>query len=329
MLSRSELEHKRKVIQAAKLLRKKFSDYKRDVQEAEKTYFHEHKQVIQPLQQIVENIKTSSLPIPLPQPSTPRVFATASSTPPAKKIKLETPKREVIIKKEKAEVEEYGDEDYDGDEDDSDVNKSKTTEYNVRQGEQQQEQQLQLPTDLISKQYANILQSDDINVDRTRYGIKYIAPDIWRFGGKDIYLRDNNFILDNELYAVTPGLFNLLTLKNPTQYTEKDVENYALLVLNTNAHRKEYKDKGALQKLRSFKFTNILKPSLEKIVKRGGGLFKKLNDSNDVEYIYWQTVPELMKRFRLLWASKWAGNNSHNNEIRAVENVFRDLKLIA
>ena len=54
-------------------------------------------------------------------------------------------------------------------------------------------------------------------------------------GNKDVYfLADDNFRIGNRTYHVTPGLYELITFKDPLQYTKEDLANYASIVRQTH-----------------------------------------------------------------------------------------------
>ena len=63
-----------------------------------------------------------------------------------------------------------------------------------------------------------------------RYGNFYI-------GNKPIGIIDDNIVVDSEEYKGTPGLWELIVSKNPDDnaYTNRDYDNYARLMLKTNA----------------------------------------------------------------------------------------------
>ena len=69
--------------------------------------------------------------------------------------------------------------------------------------------------------------------DRT-YGL-YDKVGKFYIGNKLIVINDNNIVFDDEEYEGTPGLWDLIVSKNPTDYTDDDYDNYARLMLKTNA----------------------------------------------------------------------------------------------
>lgn len=64
-----------------------------------------------------------------------------------------------------------------------------------------------------------------------------------------------------EAYYGTPGLFQLLFLKNPNlnEVTRSDFDNYKKIVVQTNAHTKNHSPTGPILQLKSnIKYKNII-----------------------------------------------------------------------
>ena len=75
------------------------------------------------------------------------------------------------------------------------------------------------------------------NPDRdTTFGIRN-EEGLYYIGNKQVTIFDNNNIFDNEKFKGTPGLWELLTSKRPDDsiFTDKDNDNYARLMIKTNA----------------------------------------------------------------------------------------------
>ena len=66
-----------------------------------------------------------------------------------------------------------------------------------------------------------------------RYGNFYI-------GNKPVVIIDNNIVVEAEEYEGTPGLWELIVSKNPTDYTDYDYDNYARLMFKTNTLHQNY-----------------------------------------------------------------------------------------
>ena len=71
--------------------------------------------------------------------------------------------------------------------------------------------------------------------DKT-YGI-YDRDGRFYIGNKEVEIKDNNIIVDNEEYQGTPGLWELIVSKKPNRekYNPIDHENYRKLLIQTNA----------------------------------------------------------------------------------------------
>lgn len=354
------IAQKRKLIEARKLVRKKFADFKRDLQQAEHSYFQEHKQVIEPLRDIakkIENVHQVKV-----EPAEAAAIDESSSSSSTKKFLKKELKRQhdAEIPSSSSSLTLKGvvssdddDDDDDNDDDDKyklamDSNESATTTTRMIKEEEQPE--INLPIASLPRYYAALLLLDkgNPNVDKSRYAMKYNNKlGTFRIGDSRIQLLQNDLVMKGEIYEGTEGLYNLLTLKSPPgNYSEKDVNNYCLIVINSNAHRHNYKNRGHLQPNKSFKYTNILGPFIKKS-RSGKGLFKKVvvvvpnnnnkknnkqvassSSSSSPEYVYWNEPSELVARLKLLYASKWAGNNSHDNEILSITEELKEAGII-
>ena len=83
-------------------------------------------------------------------------------------------------------------------------------------------------------------------------------------GKTHVIIKNNDIFLPkyNEKFTGTPGLWELITSKNPQKFTDNDYDNYEDLMIITNAlHRNDDEDnphpKG---NHRSYKWINILRP---------------------------------------------------------------------
>ena len=81
------------------------------------------------------------------------------------------------------------------------------------------------------------------------YGIRRDDDDdgAWKIGSLDVVLPgpDNMLTVGTRTYKVTPGLWSLITEKDPSkQPTEKDLNNYASIMTETHALNRGYKPKS-------------------------------------------------------------------------------------
>ena len=69
-------------------------------------------------------------------------------------------------------------------------------------------------------------------VDRT-YGI-YAKDKTFYMGNKQIIIKNNDITLDGTVYEGSSGLWELITSKNPINYTDEDKDIYRQLILRSN-----------------------------------------------------------------------------------------------
>ena len=165
-------------------------------------------------------------------------------------------------------------------------------------------------------------------VDRT-YGI-YVKDKTFYMGNKQIIIKDNDITVDNFEYKGTPGLWELITSKNPNNYTNEDKEKYWQLILQTNTiYRNNNLKSNYPKSSKSPKWYNIIKPVWEEIKKQ-----REAEAEVDTEETEEETEGEgltilpsdpnaLIKRFDLLLASQNAGHTGVRNELVS---IFDELK---
>ena len=79
-------------------------------------------------------------------------------------------------------------------------------------------------------------------------------------GNKPVVIIDNNIVVEAEECEGTPGLWELIVSKNPTDYTDDDYDNYARLMLKTNTlHRDNNPDSNHSKSSKGQKWKRILK----------------------------------------------------------------------
>ena len=85
-------------------------------------------------------------------------------------------------------------------------------------------------------------------------------------GDKDVhFLADDNFRIGNRTYHGTPGLYKLITFKDPLQYTEEDLTNYVSIVKQTHVLYQGNNPANEHRWNKSNKWKYILKPIWEEI----------------------------------------------------------------
>lgn len=146
-----------------------------------------------------------------------------------------------------------------------------------------------------------------------------------------ITIGDRFISVAGRMYGTTPGLKQLLLKKDGdfNLVTKKDLENYKLMLLNTNAHRRDFDANKPINSNKGRKYKEIIKPLFHitstpssKIEGKGLHLLKKI--MRNVEIKYWDDPNELVERLKLLLASKAAGNTGVNNEIISIVEELRE-----
>ena len=170
-------------------------------------------------------------------------------------------------------------------------------------------------------------------------GVRKTQSGKFMFGNKQIKFENNQFTIGDKSYTLTEGILELLFKKAPNMnsITSKDYEIMEELVLMTNAHKKSYWSTGKIR-TENLKLKNCLSFILDKF---GKGLihsrrkvkknfltdYKRYN-TNEIHYVYWNDINELVDRLKLLIASQTAGNNSHTNEIVSIIEELREADVI-
>ena len=157
------------------------------------------------------------------------------------------------------------------------------------------------------------------------YGI-YAEDGKFKIGDKFITIEDNDIKVDGITFVGTRGLWELITLKNPENYTEEDLTKYEQLVILTNtAYRNNNPTQNYPKQSRGIKWKNIIKPIWEKIKKEE---YKEFEEPDEDEpqpgtsgsglKILPSDPNALINRFDLLFSSKKAGHTGVKNEIVSI-----------
>ena len=128
-------------------------------------------------------------------------------------------------------------------------------------------------------------------------------------GNKPVVIIDNNIVVEDEEYEGTPGLWELIVSKNPTDYTNDDYDNYANLMLKTSAlHRGNNPNNPYPKSSKGQKWKIILKTIWDNKKEYGGsGVIVIPSDPNT-----------LLERLDLLLASQEAGHTGVRNELVSI-----------
>jgi hypothetical protein len=145
--------------------------------------------------------------------------------------------------------------------------------------------------------------------------------------------------IGNRTFKRTLGLKELLYQRKPNLQviTDNDLQNYKLLLLETNAHRRNCDPTKPINSNKGFKYMNIIKPLFKhsrnlttstESISEGKGLKLMKNLKNNTDYIYWDDPNELVERLKLLFASRDAGNTGLDNEIIAIIEELQEAGII-
>jgi len=154
------------------------------------------------------------------------------------------------------------------------------------------------------------------------YGLRYDNM-AYKIGNKIVEIKMNDIIIGDTPYKGTQGLWELITLKKPKEYTKDDLDTYKAILLQTNGHLKNYIDGAQISSNKYSKYLNIIKPLFHST---GEGLMEA-ND-NKIEQRYWDDPNELVDRLILLHLSKNAGNTGVHNEMESIIEELLERKII-
>ena len=140
--------------------------------------------------------------------------------------------------------------------------------------------------------------------DRT-YGL-YDKNKNFYIGNKLVVILDNDLIVGKDEYEGTPGLWELIVSKEPKDFSAEDYENYAKLMIKSNALRAGNDPESRRPKSgKSYKWNNILKDIWNnRELYKGKGLTVIPSDPN-----------VLLERLDLLLATQDAGHTGVGNEL--------------
>ena len=136
-------------------------------------------------------------------------------------------------------------------------------------------------------------------------------------GDRHVIVKDNDIIFPNdERLKGTRELWDLITSKNPKNYTDEDYNNYKYLMIKTNDIHKDNDEYNirATGNYRGAKWKNILSPIWKEIMKNMG---EKEYEGKGVVVI--PSDPNaLLERLDLLLASQEAGHTGVRNELVSI-----------
>ena len=157
------------------------------------------------------------------------------------------------------------------------------------------------------------------------YGI-YAENGNFKIGDKFITIEKDNIIINDITFVGTPGLWELITLKNPENYTKEDLTKYEQLVILTNtAYRNNNPTQNYPKQSKGNKWKYIIKPIWEVIKKEKYKEFEEPDEdtpqpgtSGEGLKILPSDPNALIDRFDLLFSSQKAGHTGVRNEIISI-----------
>lgn len=191
--------------------------------------------------------------------------------------------------------------------------------------------------DIVSDEYLKLLErGNKKKLDRI-FGVRKIQNKIM-IGDSPIEFDIGKVYVKGKNYPKTYGLMELLFKKEPdrTQISKGDRENYHMILEDTNAYRKRYKEDAPIHNSSTDKFHDFIAsiPDFNRSVeyrehkrkKVGGKLpcYKMARLNTQMDYVHWDDPNELVERLRLLVAEQSAGNPSHINEIHSIIEELRE-----
>ena len=187
-----------------------------------------------------------------------------------------------------------------------------------------------LPVDHLRQAVTNKSQNDSI------FGI-YNKGSNFMIGSEQVEIKGNDIEVNGKHYQGSPGPWQLLTKKEPKEYTENDLQNYKRILINTNALYQNYdptsnkprssrSSKWALVKPFWSELTGkkpILQPS------KLADAFENLKPYAGMGVVYLSQDPvELTNRLQLLVSEFKAGNTTTSNEIVAIMDELARKRII-
>ena len=148
----------------------------------------------------------------------------------------------------------------------------------------------------------------------------------FHIGNKEVTIKDNDIIVDGKIYRGSPGLWELITSKNPKNFTEEDYENYMGLLVQTDTIFQDNNPNNTKPKSSGGnKWINLISPIWEEIKPKKEKKKKKRRQQDPEEEtegegltIFPSNPNALIDRFDLLFSSQNAGHTGVRNEIISI-----------
>lgn len=174
--------------------------------------------------------------------------------------------------------------------------------------------------------------------DDIPFGIRHERGKLM-MGSARVYIGNDKISVAGQEYRFTPGVKELLLKKVPDMslITQSDIGTYKSMLIDTNAHRRDYDPTKPIKSNKGRKYLNVIKPlfklhknsdSTDSSLPHGSGLNMLKKWKKNVDYVYWDDPNELVDRLKLLIASRDAGNTGLDNEIISIIEELREAGII-
>ena len=160
----------------------------------------------------------------------------------------------------------------------------------------------------------------------------------FKIGDKKVDIKGDDIKIDDKVYPGTSGLWELIMVDNPQNFTEEDYLNYGRILKQTNTiYQKNNPNQNRAKSSGGYKWNNLIKPIWEDIKKQKKEKEKETDKETDEEeefeeYEEFTLSPTkgtglkilpsdpnaLIDRFDLLFSSKKAGHTGVRNEIVSI-----------
>lgn len=173
----------------------------------------------------------------------------------------------------------------------------------------------------------------NFEVDKT-FGIRMTEGNTMEFGTLPVKLgadsKGKTIAVGDTIYRLTTGLWRLMTAAKPTGYTPEDLTLYEEMVMRSHVYRRDNDPySNWVKSSGGEKYKQLIRPMLIKnkiLATRGKGL-QKIVTNAPVEYVYWNSLDELLEKLYILYGEYRSGNTNPSvvNEIVNIIEEFKEL----
>ena len=283
-------------------IRQKYRALKHDIRESDEALTRKYKPLLEPLTQISEKLNDSSdkikKKIKVEDEDTKAAVETKTPSQP-RFLRTEVLAQTPDVETPNVTLEEF-----------------LATPEGRHEAQEYVEQSVEGP---LARKYLLLALSDDRDkkMDHT-YGVRNVV-DKWMVGNSVLEInQDDSFYIAGKRYRGTPGLYELMFMKEPDKsvYDENDLAAYKSILSDTNAYKRYYLPGAKVNTNKGLKYREIIARLFPPRSGRG------------IDYVHWNDPNELVERLRLLVSSKRVGHTGHDNEIISVVEELREANII-